>query len=185
MRPPLEGRRERGRRSRISKDDRPQCGRRIGNGSAGLTQAATVERQREAPRRSGRRTRGQRAAPQLHYGRLAILILVLIGASFYVAPLRDFFVQQDRYQHAADALRAARNDNAAYDRQMELLTTKAYVAQVARADSMLVPPDTQVFVIKGLPGDDAELAVRPSSVPTAASISVLDRVEDLWRTLLH
>ena len=84
-----------------------------------------------------------------------------------MAPLQDFFVQQDRYQHAADALRAARADNAAYDLQMKLLTTKAYVAQVARADSMLVPPDTQVFVIKGLPGDDAELVVRSSSVPTA------------------
>jgi len=159
--------------------------RRIGDGSAGLTQVVTVERQTEAPRRSGRRPHGRAAAPRLHLGRLAILFLVLIGASFYVAPLQAFFVQQDRYQHAADALQAARADNAAYALQMKLLTTKTYVAQVARADSMLVPPGTQVFVVKGLPGDDAEPVVRSSSTPTAGSISVLDRVEDLWRTLLR
>ena len=114
-----------------------------------------------------------------------ILALLLIGASFYVAPLQAFFVQQDRYQHAEDALQAARADNAAYELQMKLLKTKAYVAQVARTDSMLVPPDTQVFVVRGLPGEDAEAVVRSSTTPTAGSISVLDRVEDLWRTLLH
>ena len=150
-----------------------------------MAQAATVERQKGAPRRSGGRARRRGAAPRLHLGRLVILVLVLIGASFYVAPLRAFFAQQDRYQHAADALQAARADNAAYDLQVQLLTTKTYVAQVARADSMLVPPDTQVFVVKGLPGDDAEPVVRSSTAPTAGSISVLDRVEDLWRTLLR
>ena len=150
-----------------------------------MAQTATVERRTGAPRGSGRRARGRGAAPRLHLGRLAILVLVLIGASFYVAPLRAFFAQQDRYRHAADALQAARTDNAAYDLQMQLLTTKTYVAEVARAESMLVPPDTQVFVVKGLPGDDAEPVVRSSTAPTAGSISVLDRVEDLWRTLLH
>jgi hypothetical protein len=148
-----------------------------------LAQAATVERQTEAPRRGG--THGRRAAPRLHLGRLAILVLVLIGASFYVAPLRAFFAQQDRYQHAANALRAARADNAGYDLQVRLLNTKSYVAQKARADSMLVPPHTQVFVVKGLPGDDAEPVVGASTPPTAGSISALDRVEDLWRTLLR
>jgi len=150
-----------------------------------LTQAGTVEHQTGRPHRSGPRADGRGAAPQLHLGRLAILVLILIGASFYVAPLRAFFAQQDRYQHAADALQAARADNAAFDRQMQLLATKTYVAQVARADSMLVPPDTQVFVVKGLPGNDVEPVVRASTAPTAGSISVLDRVEDLWRTLLR
>ena len=150
-----------------------------------MAQAATVERQTEAPRRGGRRDHGRRAAPRLHLGRLVILVLVLIGASFYVAPLRAFFAQQDRYQHAADALQAARADNAAFDLQMKRLTTKTYVAQAARADSMLVPPDTQVFVVKGLPGRDAEIAVTTTTKPTTGSISVLDRVDDLWRTLLH
>jgi cell division protein FtsB len=123
--------------------------------------------------------------PRLHLGRLVILVLVLVGASFYVAPLRAFFTQQDRYQHAAEALRAARADNAAFDLQMQLLTSKTYVAQVARADSMLVPPDTQVFVVKGLPGDDVEPVAGSGTAPTAGSLSVLDRVEDLWRTLLR
>jgi cell division protein FtsB len=150
-----------------------------------LAQAVTVERQTGAPRRGGKRAHGRGAAPRLHLGRLAILVLVLVGASFYVAPLQAFFAQQDRYQHAADALQAARADNAAFDLRMQLLTTKTYVAQVARADSMLVPPDTQVFVVKGLPGEGAEPVVRSSTAPTAGSISVLDRVEDLWRTLLR
>ena len=150
-----------------------------------MAQAATVERQEEVSRRRGRRAHGRGGTPRLHLGRLAILVLVLVGASFYVAPLRAFFAQQDRYQHAADALKAARADNAAYDLRMKLLTTKTYVAQVARADSMLVPPDTQVFVVKGLPGEDAESVDLSSTVSTAGSISVLDRVEDLWRTLLR
>ena len=65
--------------------------------------------------------------------------------------------------------------------QVELLAKKDYVAQLARADSMLVPPDTQVFVIKGLPGaaeepvkDQVEtvvgrvhLGVRPPRRPVA------------------
>jgi hypothetical protein len=50
---------------------------------------------------------------------------------------------------------------------------------------MLVPPDTQVFVVKGLPGRDAEIAVTTTTKPTTGSISVLDRVDDLWRTLLR
>lgn len=150
-----------------------------------MAQAATAERQAEVSRRGGRRAHRRGGTPQLHLGRLAILVLVLVGASFYVAPLRAFFAQQDRYQHAADALKAARADNAAYDLRMKLLTTKTYVAQVARADSMLVPPDTQVFVVKGLPGEDAEPLDLSSTVSTAGSISVLDRVEDLWRTLLR
>ena len=158
--------------------------RRIDNGSSGLTQAATVERQAGTPRRRGRRGPKHSAAPRLHLGRLVILVLLLIGASFYVAPLRAFFAQQDRYKHAEATLQAARADNAAYALQMDLLTTKTYVAQVARADSMLVPPDTQVFVVKGLPGDDEPLA-QASTAPTTGSISVLDRVEDLWRTLLR
>ena len=125
-----------------------------------------------------------RYAPRPHPGRLAILVLLVIGAAFYVAPLRDFFSQQDRYETAAAELQAARRDNAALEREVDLLTTKAYIAQLARSDS-LVPPDTQVFVIKGLPGKEDENGLNTATPPLEASISVLDRIEDLWRTLLH
>jgi cell division protein FtsB len=125
------------------------------------------------------------SAPRLHLGRIAFLVLVLIGASFYVSPLRAFFGQQDRFEHESQALAAARTENEAYKLQVELLSTKDYVAQVARADSMLVPPDTQVFVIKGLPGAGEEREVKPVETASAGSISVFDRLDDLWRTLLR
>jgi cell division protein FtsB len=149
-----------------------------------VEQAATVEG-RAAPRRSGRRPAGSAPAPRVHLGRLVVLVLVLIGASFYVAPLRAFFTQQDRYQHEAAALQAARADNAAYRVEVQLLGTKDYVAQRARLDSNLVPPDTQLFAIKGLPGNDTVAPVVQDAKASAGSISVLDRINDLWRTLLH
>jgi cell division protein FtsB len=136
--------------------------------------------------RSRRGLSGVRAyAPRPHLGRLAILALVLIGAAFYVAPLRAFFEQQDRFEQASAELQAARHDNAALEREVRLLTTKAYIAQRARADLTLVPPGTQVFVIKGLPGREEETGFSTDTPPVESSISVLDRVEDLWRTLLR
>jgi len=149
-----------------------------------VAQTATIEG-RAAPRRSGRRPAGAAPAPRLHLGRLAVLVLVLIGASFYVAPLRAFFTQQDRYQHEAAALQAARADNAAYKVQVQLLSTKDYVSERARLDSMLVPPNTQVFVVKGLPGHDTAAPAVEDAKASSGSISVLDRIDDLWRTLLH
>jgi cell division protein FtsB len=135
---------------------------------------------------SGRGLTGVRAhAPRPHLGRLAILALVLIGAAFYVSPLRAFFAQQDRFEKASAELQAARHDNAALEREVRLLTTKAYIAQRARADLTLVPPGTQVFVIKGLPGREEETSFSADTPPVESSISVLDRIEDLWRTLLH
>ena len=124
-------------------------------------------------------------APRPHAGRLALLALILIGASFYVSPLRDFFKQQDRYEKAAAQLQAAQSDNAALEREVKLLTTKAYIAQRARSDSNLIPPGTQLFVIKGLPGREQETSASARTRPVEASISVFDRVEDLWRTLLN
>jgi cell division protein FtsB len=124
-------------------------------------------------------------APRPHLGRLALLALVLIGAAFYVSPLRDFFAQQNRYEKAAAQLEAARSDNVALEREVKLLTTKAYIAQRARSDANLVPRDTQLFVIKGLPGKEQEVSTGKPTAPVQASISVLDRIEDLWRTLLH
>lgn len=127
----------------------------------------------------------RRQAPRPHLGRLALLALVLIGASFYVSPLRDFFAQQDRYEQAAAELRAARAENAALALQVDLLYTKSYIAQRARADAGLVPPDTQVFVVKGLPGGDADVVGATDVAPKESSISVVDRLDDLWRTLLQ
>jgi cell division protein FtsB len=124
-------------------------------------------------------------APRPHLGRLALLALILIGATFFVSPLRDFFKQQDRYEKAAAQLAAAKHDNAALEREVKLLTTKAYIAQRARSDAMLVPRGSQVFVIKGLPGKEDETKGSERTKPVEASISVLDRVEDLWRTLVH
>ena len=124
-------------------------------------------------------------APRPHLGRLALLALVLIGAAFFVSPLRDFFAQQNRYEKAAAQLDAARSDNAALEREVKLLTTKAYIAQRARSDANLVPRDTQLFVIKGLPGKEQEVSASNRTAPVQASISVFDRIDDLWRTLLH
>jgi cell division protein FtsB len=159
--------------------------------TANQTQTAGSGARRASGRPRGGRHAARRgsassgASPRLHLGRIAVLVLLLIGASFYVSPLRAFFSQQDRYQHESEALAAAKAQNDAYKVQVELLNKRDYVAQVARADSMLVPPGTQVFVIKGLPGRDAEAAAQqPVTVP-AESISVFDRVDDLWRTLLN
>ncbi len=127
-----------------------------------------------------------RHAPRPHWGRLAILILLIVAAAFYVAPLRAFFQQQNRYEKAAAQLEVAKRDNAALEREVDLLTTKAYIAQRARADMTLVPPGTQVFVIKGLPGKNEEPALATQDkAPVQASIGVFDRLNDLWQTLLH
>lgn len=114
-----------------------------------------------------------------------LLALVLIAAALFVPPLRAFFVQQDQYQTAKASLEATRADNTALERQVRLLTTKAYIAQKARADSMLVPKGTQVFVVKGLPGEEVDLGTVTETQPQQSSISVLDRLDDLWRTLLN
>jgi hypothetical protein len=164
----------------------------VARSSGVLAQVATIRSKARPPRRAGQGsqrgrsgTRNGGASPRLHLGRLAVLALVLIGASFYVAPLRQFFAQQDRYHHAAASLTAARADNASYKLQVRELSTKSYVAQRARTDSMLVPPNTQVFVIKGLPGRDPGTVSAGATSPTESSFSVIDRLADLWRTLLH
>jgi len=140
---------------------------------------------------SGGARRSSRSAPQrpsfsLRPGRLIILVLLLAAVALYVAPLRDYFAQQDRYQEAAAALDAAREQNAALQEQAKRLTTKSYIAQRAREDSLLVPPGTQAFVVKGLPGEDeSDHLTLPGEVQQTQSVTVLERIEDLWRTLLN
>ena len=151
-----------------------------------MAQATSVERR--VVRRGTRGTRPSRGPsqrPRLHFGRLALLVLVLVAASFYVGPLRQFFAQQDRYQKEALALQAARADNAALKRQVELLNDDDYLRQKALTDYKQAPPDTQVFVISGLPGRADEGVSQTESAAAAGSFSVLDRLEDLWRTLLR
>ncbi len=134
------------------------------------------------PPRRGRK--GAAPSPRLHLGRLLIIALVLIGAAFYVQPLRDFFAQQDRYQREVVALQAARRDNAALTREAGLLATRTYVAERARSEAGLVPPDTQLFMISGLPAD--HVARSTDRAPSdAGSLSILGRLSDLWQTLLH
>jgi cell division protein FtsB len=132
-----------------------------------------------------RRQRNRTKAPvRLHPGRLAVLVLGIVAAYFFVSPLRAFFAQQDRYHTAVAALQDAKQENAALKQQAQLLGTKRYIAQRARADSLLVPLGTQAFVVKGLPDEDEAAKVTlPDDQPATASVSVLERVEDLWRTL--
>lgn len=151
-----------------------------------MAQATSVERRADSGSRRARRPGGAASQrPRLQVGRLAILLLVLIAASFYLGPLRQFFAQQDRYQKELAALEAARSDRALLKRQVQLLNTDTYIEQRALTGSGLAPPGTQVFVIKGLPDRVEEDAARSETGPAAGSFSVLDRVEDLWRTLLH
>ena len=143
-------------------------------------------RRAPARRASGRRPSGPRSSISLRPGRLIALVLALVAVALYVGPLRAFFAQQDRYHGEVAALDAARVENAALKTQVELLGTERYIAQRAREDGLLVPPGTQVFVVKGLPDEDeADLVTLPSDTPTAGSVTVLERVEDLWRTLLE
>ena len=152
------------------------------NGSRRRTSA----RRAPARRASGRRPSGPRSSISLRPGRLIALVLALVAVALYVGPLRAFFAQQDRYHGEVAALDAARVENAALKTQVELLGTERYIAQRAREDGLLVPPGTQVFVVKGLPDEDeADLVTLPTDTPTAGSVTVLERVEDLWRTLLE
>jgi len=143
-------------------------------------------RRAPARRASGRRPSGPGSSISLRPGRLIALILALVAVALYVGPLRAFFAQQDRYRDEVAALDAARAENATLKQQAELLGTERYIAQRAREDGLLVPPGTQVFVVKGLPDEaEADRVTLPNDTPTAGSVTVLERVEDLWRTLLE
>jgi len=120
--------------------------------------------------------------PRLHLGRLIVLALVLIAGAFYVGPLREFFVQQDRFHQQSVALEEARAANEELNQQVQLLNSEAYISQRALVGG-LVPPSTQLFIINGLPDEAAEEAPVDEGAATSQSLSVLDRLEDLWRTL--
>lgn len=126
---------------------------------------------------------GQKAPVRLHVGRLAILALLLIGAAFYVQPLRNFFSQQDRYLGEAAVFEQARTENAALKQQVAALGTRAYITRQAREEFQLVPAGMQVFVVKGLPEGDPSQTTDPAKSPAVAKPSVVDRLNDLWQTV--
>ncbi len=119
---------------------------------------------------------------RLHWGRLALLALVLFGAALYVGPLREFFAQQDRYQAEAATVGALKQQNAAYHQRLADIKDKQWVIRVAREDFALIPPGMQAFVVKGLP---SEPQPRTHNASEAQSLSLLGRLKDLWNTLLH
>jgi hypothetical protein len=114
------------------------------------------------------------------------LALVLMTAALYAGPLRDFFVQQDRYQRAQAAYSTARADNRELKAEAARLETDTYIAQKAREDLQMVPDGMQAFVVKGLPGEDASTsAATVRHEVQAASLTPFERLQDLWETLFE
>ena len=125
-----------------------------------------------------------RAPVDLHWGRLGLLMLLLVAAAFYVAPLRAFFAQQNRHSGAVAQLAQTKQQNAALKAEIDPLRSAEYVAEKARADFQLVPSGMQAFIVKGLPQDQA--VASPAAQATAGgSMSIADRIRDLWSTLLR
>ena len=125
-------------------------------------------------RRQTSRSRAARSSSvRLHWGRLALLVLVLFAAALYVGPLRD---------KEASTLQQLKQQNAAYHQQLANVKDKQWVIKVAREEFALVPPGMQSFVVKGLP---SEPAARTHGSPSGQSLSLGDRLKDLWNTLLH
>ncbi len=143
-----------------------------------MARAETLQRATPPVRR--RVDRHDAEPPRIHLGRLLLLALLLIAAAFYVPPLKAFFAQQDRYQRSEVALKEARAENEAMKLEVSLLNSREYIAQRAREDSMLVPANTQVFVIKGLPQDKPN---PDAGLKAPAKLSVVERLGDLWHTL--
>lgn len=138
--------------------------------------------------KSGRRKAGAKAparAPvDLHWGRLGLLMLLLVAAAFYVAPLRAFFAQQNRHSNAVAQLAQTKQQNAALKAEIDHLRSAEYVAEKARADFQLVPSGMQAFIVKGLPQEQAG-ASSAQLGPVSGSMSIADRIRDLWSTLLR
>jgi cell division protein FtsB len=125
-----------------------------------------------------------RAPVRVHPGRLAVLVLGIVAAYFFVSPLRAFFAQQDRYQRELVALAQARAQNAELKAELATMGTKEYVVRQAREDFQLVPPGVQAFVVKGLPREP--LVNEPGATPSlqVTHPSIAQRLADLWRTIV-
>ena len=125
-----------------------------------------------------------RSAVQIKWVRLGMLVLVLIAASLYVTPLRDFFTQQTKYAQQRAILSAARRDNRALTAQVAKLKTTQFVLETAREDFQLVPSGMQGFVVKGLPRVKTT-ADATDTTPQRATMSLGERLSDLWHTILQ
>jgi len=133
----------------------------------------------------------RRAAPRLpetapvrlNLGRLAVLVLLLVAAAFYVAPLRQFFAQQDRYQREVAVLEREQHENQALRRQLDRMHSRDFVVRQAREEFQLVPAGMQAFVVKGLPEDRSTQRPTVDTSPTPAAPSIVARLRDLWQTL--
>ena len=154
-------------------------------GARGRTSARasrSPSRTQSSPSRRSRPRASRSSAVRLHWGRLALLALVLFGAALYVGPLRDFFAQQDRYLKEASTLQELKRQNVAYHQRLGNIKDRQWVIKTAREDFALVPPNTQSFVVQGLP---SEPAARTHGSPSGQSLSLGSRLKDLWNTLLH
>ena len=130
-------------------------------------------------------TRGHaRSAVQIKWVRLAMLVLVLIAASLYVTPLRDFFTQQTKYAQQRAILSAAQRQNRALTAQVAKLKTTQFVFETAREDFQLVPSGMQGFVVKGLPRVKTTIGATDAT-PRRVTMSLGERLSDLWHTILQ
>jgi hypothetical protein len=113
--------------------------------------------------------------------RLAVLVLLVLAAAWYVTPLRAFLHAQDGYFAQVAALGQGRLVTRALQSQLAEMHSEAYLVRQEREQWQLIPAGMQAFVVKGLPQSATDVA--PSSVASARRISLGMRLRDLWRTL--
>ena len=156
-----------------------------GSGSTRKTPARATRGSATTGRRASATT-GTRAKStvQIKWLRLGMLVLVLIAASLYVTPLRDFFTQQTKYAQQRAILSAARRENRALTAQVAKLKTTQFVFETAREDFQLVPSGMQGFVVKGLPRVRTTADVTDAT-PGPVKMSLGERLSDLWHTILQ
>jgi cell division protein FtsB len=125
----------------------------------------------------------RRALVKARQIRAAALVLVLIAAALYVAPLRAFFAAQDSYFSQRAALMEVQAANRALHRQFAEMHSEAYVVRQARQEWQLVPAGLQAFAVKGLPQSAPSPAPSGSVASAPLRITLGVRLSDLWRTL--
>jgi len=115
---------------------------------------------------------------------VGVVILVLVAAGLYYGPLKDFFTRQDQYRDETVALAELKAENRDLERQIETMKGRSWIEREARAQFQLVPKGAQAFVITGLPGAD-EAPEPKLKKPLEQSFTWVDRLRDLWDTLLR